>query len=208
MYIGLTFVNSIKKKKTVNVCWNKNDKYGYYLSTTSDLITSNLHDINSVTATVNTVSDAEFIDNNASPVEPNFSLRSSIAYLSKNGTDTFNILAEANNPSANVTRFRIVTSSYIFIQFYNWCGYFNKLLINMKTNLWPNVLHHTQDHIFACNSIEFYYGQVLFNMSPTNMITCWKCCQFVWNLQLFMAITEDIVMMYTISRDSLKKNII
>lgn len=70
------------------------------------------HDINSVAATVNTVSGDESIVSNVSPPGPSFSLRSSIAYLSRNGTDTFNILAAANKPSANVTRFRIVTSSY------------------------------------------------------------------------------------------------
>lgn len=68
------------------------------------------HDINNVVATVNTVSGAEPNVNNASPPGLSFSLRSSIAYLSMNGTDTFNILAAASRPSANVTRFRMVSS--------------------------------------------------------------------------------------------------
>lgn len=70
------------------------------------------HDISRVVATVSTVSGAEPIVNKASPPVPSFPLSSSIAYLNMNGTDTFNTLAAANRPSANVTRFRMVTSSY------------------------------------------------------------------------------------------------
>jgi len=77
----------------------------------------------------------------------------------------------------------------------------------MKTNLWPNVLQHTQDHIFTRNSIGFYYRQVFFNMCSANMITCWKYWQSVWDSKLFMAIAEDIVMMFIICWNSLKKNI-
>lgn len=69
------------------------------------------HDINNIVAAVNIVSGAESIVNNTSPSELRFLLSSSIANLRRNGTVTFIILAEANKPSANVTRLRIIISS-------------------------------------------------------------------------------------------------
>lgn len=75
------------------------------------------HDISNVVTTVNTVSGAEPIVKKVFPSGLSL-LSSSIAYLSVNGTHTFNILAAANRLSANVTRFRIIASSYIFILFY------------------------------------------------------------------------------------------
>lgn len=89
-------------------------KYNYLLKYQLLETYSYSHDISNVVATVKTVSGADSIVSNASPAWLKFRLSSSIAYLSINGTETFNILAVANKPSANVTRFLMNASSYTF----------------------------------------------------------------------------------------------